>query len=1145
MRRFGIYPTNTKDMFTLRSLSLALFLLCSVQAIAQNKVLVFSKTAGFRHGSIGVGKLAIIKLGKENGFAVDTTEDASVFHDDNLKQYNALVFLSTTGDILNHYQQAALERYMQSGGGYVGIHAATDCEYQWPWYGKLSGAYFKSHPKQQTAKLVVHDRTHISTAHLPEIWERYDEWYNFKQVPGKEVNVLISIDEKSYEGGQNGDNHPMAWYHDYDGGRSFYTELGHTNESYEEPHFLKHILGGIQYAMGNGAKPDYNKAKTPNVPEPDRFTKNVLAGGMFDEPIDMAILPNMDILITQRKGELMFYNHATKKVAQVAKLNVYSKTKNSANAEEGLIGIALDPEFAKNNFIYLFYATMDTAANVVSRFVFKDGKLDMASEKQILKIGTTREICCHTGGSLVFGPDNNLYISSGDNTTPFNQPNSKYTLEGYGPIDDRPGFEQYDGRRGSGNTNDLRGKILRIKVNPDASYSIPEGNLFKPGTEKTRPEIYAMGTRNPYRMSIDKKTGFVYWGDVGPDASNDKLEEKGSRGYDELNQARQAGNFGYPMFIGNNYPYRQFNYETGEAGDFFDPKKPMNYSKNNTGLVELPPVAPAFIWYPYAASPEFPEVGTGGRNAMAGPIYHPELYAKATRYPDYYKGKLLFYEWIRGWLKWVTMDSAGNYQKMEPFLEDIKFNSAMDIEVGPDGRFYVLEYGSGWFTKNADAALSRIDFNGGNRAPRAKIKVDKISGTLPLTIKADATGSSDPDKDNITYIWHFGKTVKAPSASPAASFTFSQPGEYSVYVEVKDAKGAVTKSDVVKVYAGNEFPKVEVRLDGGSKFYYPGTPVPYRVQVNDKEDGSTEKGGIDEKNIYVKVDYLDGPDKAQVLGHQVMSSIMEGKNLAATLDCKVCHKENEKSVGPSYNMVAAKYENDPKAKAYLTNKIIKGGGGVWGEVAMAAHPNLKQEEADKIVDWILSTNKKMAASLPAKGSVVPTEKDMGTGNIMQITATYSDKGGKGMKPLSTTASTSLRSALVDATHFDSTSNLEIKKWETHKMVALNLSSGNTGWIQFNEMNLEGIASIELGYVVPALLAKGYVVSIHQDNPRDNNTKIAELKLESIPQTLPTKVMLPLQQVQPGNRKLFLKITRLDSKETNRLGIMSMRFVQRK
>jgi len=216
---------------------------------AKKKILIFSKTAGFHHSSIKVGIAAIQKLGLENKFQVDTTIDATKFNYKNLKKYDAVVFLSTTGDVLNDEQQAAFERYIKGGGGFAGIHAATDTEYGWPWYGKLSGAYFTSHPAQQMADLNVLNRNTIATSHLPEIWKRKDEWYNFKEI-GTDLNVLIKIDERSYTGGKNGDNHPVAWYHNFDGGRSFYTALGHTEASYTEPLFLKHILGGIQYAMG-------------------------------------------------------------------------------------------------------------------------------------------------------------------------------------------------------------------------------------------------------------------------------------------------------------------------------------------------------------------------------------------------------------------------------------------------------------------------------------------------------------------------------------------------------------------------------------------------------------------------------------------------------------------------------------------------------------------------------------------------------------------------------------------------------------------------------------------------------------------------------------------------------------------------------
>jgi uncharacterized protein len=220
------------------------------QVFAKARILVFSKTAGFHHASIAAGIPAIIKLGKENDFDVDTTTNSAKFTSANLKQYAAVIFLSTTGDVLNDEQQKAFEAYIHSGGGFVGVHAATDTEYGWPWYGDLVGAYFKSHPKQQVATLHVVDHNFIATKHLPAEWKRFDEWYNYKYI-AKGLHVLITIDEKSYTGGENGDYHPMSWYHQYDGGRAFYTELGHTDESYSDPLYLQHLLGGIQYAIGN------------------------------------------------------------------------------------------------------------------------------------------------------------------------------------------------------------------------------------------------------------------------------------------------------------------------------------------------------------------------------------------------------------------------------------------------------------------------------------------------------------------------------------------------------------------------------------------------------------------------------------------------------------------------------------------------------------------------------------------------------------------------------------------------------------------------------------------------------------------------------------------------------------------------------
>jgi type 1 glutamine amidotransferase len=239
-----------KIYLTVLSIIVALLMADIPAQARKQKVLIFCKTLGFHHNSIKQGITAIQKLGSENKFEVDSTTNSSNFNTSNLKQYAAVIFLSTTGDVLNDEQQAAFEKYIRAGGGFVGIHSATDCEYKWPWYGNLVGAYFAGHPSQQEAVLNVTDHKHMATRHLPEQWKRKDEWYNFRAVADN-LNILISIDEKSYDAGKNkmGENHPMAWYHIYDGGRAFYTGLGHTEESFTEPLFLQHLLGGIKYAL--------------------------------------------------------------------------------------------------------------------------------------------------------------------------------------------------------------------------------------------------------------------------------------------------------------------------------------------------------------------------------------------------------------------------------------------------------------------------------------------------------------------------------------------------------------------------------------------------------------------------------------------------------------------------------------------------------------------------------------------------------------------------------------------------------------------------------------------------------------------------------------------------------------------------------
>ncbi|MYU17233.1 ThuA domain-containing protein [Streptomyces sp. SID8361] len=219
------------------------------------RVLVFSKTAGFRHDSIPDGIATVRQLGSEAGFTVDATEDAAAFTPGNLARYAAVVFLSTTGDVLDTTRQTAFEGYIAAGGGYAGVHAAADTEYDWPFYGGLCGAWFQSHPAIQQATVKVEDHAHPATAHLGNTWVRTDEWYNYRTNPRgtATVHVLAALDESSYSGGTMNGDHPISWYQQYKGGRAFYTGLGHTKESYAEPAFRQHLLGGITYAMGTTA----------------------------------------------------------------------------------------------------------------------------------------------------------------------------------------------------------------------------------------------------------------------------------------------------------------------------------------------------------------------------------------------------------------------------------------------------------------------------------------------------------------------------------------------------------------------------------------------------------------------------------------------------------------------------------------------------------------------------------------------------------------------------------------------------------------------------------------------------------------------------------------------------------------------------
>ncbi|MGV3502928.1 MAG: PQQ-dependent sugar dehydrogenase [Adhaeribacter sp.] len=796
------------------------------------------------------------------------------------------------------------------------------------------------------------------------------------------------------------------WQTKYDGGRVFFAQLS------QEPggKALEKMLGKAFKFITDEDRLDYGKAKTERVPEENRFITEVLDTYMY-EPMEMVIFKDGRVLYLERRGDVKLYDPAKRRSRVIARFDVSI----TGNYEDGMLGVALDPNFEQNHYLYINYSPAGKVAKQnVSRFTMIGDSLDMKSEKIVLEIPTQRETCCHSGGHLEFGPNGDLYISTGDNT-------SSKESDGFTPIDERPGRMPFDAQKSSGNTNSLTGKILRIHPEPDGSYTIPKGNLFPPGTPQTRPEIYVMGTRNAFRFSVDQKTGYVYWGDVGPDGG--KSSERGPQSYDEWNQARQAGNFGWPYFVADNKAYADFDFATNQVGARFNPERPENTSPNNTGLKLLPPAQKPMIWYPYGESREFPILGKGSRSAMAGPVYDAQKYPQASRFPAYYNGKLFIYEWARSWVKVVSFDQNGNLSRIEPFLPGQEWYKPIDMKFGPDGALYVLQYGANYFEHNPDSRLVKITFSEGNRQPIAKLSADKTVGAAPLTVNLSAAASFDYDKnDQLHYTFSDGHNRGTSGKSTNFTATYDKPGTYRPSVTVTDSEGRKSIADV-EIRVGNEPPRVSIDLGGANRsFYFDNQQIPYRVAITDKEDGTLGKG-VDPVQAFFSFDYLkQGRDLALLASNTQMTGglrYLRGKTLVANSDCKSCHALDAKSIGPSYLAVAQRYRGKQGAEDVLALKIIGGGSGNWGKNVMAAHPQHSKEEATEMVKYILSLSDKRNLGLPLQGSLTTSEHlSAGGKGTYVIRASYADKGSGPIGPLTSSNLLLLRHPKVQAEDFE-------------------------------------------------------------------------------------------------------------------------------
>jgi cytochrome c len=804
----------------------------------------------------------------------------------------------------------------------------------------------------------------------------------------------------------------------------------------------------------------------------DRFERTVLTTGLI-QPMEMAIAPDGSIFLIELAGIVKKIDPQTGQASVIGKLNVTTAQEN------GLIGLALDPNFAENNWVYLQYSPPDFSGQRVSRFLFKDNQIDLESEQRLFSYEEQRRECCHHAGSMEFGPDGNLYIGTGDNTNPFND------SQGFAPLDERENREPWDAQRTAGNTKSYNGKILRIRPEADGTYSIPDGNLFPKDGSIGHPEIYVMGCRNPWRLNIDQRTGILYWGDVGPDAGGDA--ERGPRGYDEVNQARTAGNYGWPYFIGNNRAYSMVNFATNEIGPPQDPNYPVNRSVNNTGAKELPPARPAMIYYPAGESAEFPAVGSGGRTACAGPVYYYNEGLRAeNKFPAAYDSTLFAFEWSRNWILAVHLDADSNIKSMERFLPKLNFVRPIDLQFDAQGSLYVVEYGETWGV-NADARLVRIDYVRGNRAPIAAASAENNIGREPLVVKLSAAGSIDKDADALSYQWKAtrngtqSQTQEIVATTAEAEVTFKEPGVYTVELEVRDPSNSRSVMSL-PVIVGNAPPTVEFRTPQTGDFFDIETPIQYQLVVRDFEDGTSDFEEAEELDVQP----IEATAPNRVFAEAVAVSLGANANSTANdppglalirkSDCFNCHAVNRPLVGPSFVDIANKYRDQSHQLELSITRVMQGSTGVWGKVAMLPHAQHTPEQVRQMVEYVFSV--KADSSNPNARGFRNALELKSTSDAVRIDATYTDLGRGDIPAQSAVASVLLRSRRVQAEaadEFQGTKPLGSDRAEGKKFMG---AIEHDGYLRFNHIALHQVSKIE---VKVASAGAGGVIEIRRDH----------------------------------------------------------------
>lgn len=772
--------------------------------------------------------------------------------------------------------------------------------------------------------------------------------------------------------------------------------------------------------------------------DPARFEKEILVPSSRDA-IQLEVLPNGDVLFIEFWGAVKRWEAKSGAVSLLGQVPAFSE------GEIGLLGLAAARDFARSGFLYVLFcpaAKRDTMR--VSRFTVKENRMSAESELELLSWPFDTEHVFHMGGAMWMDAKGDLYIGTGDNS---------HHSPGL-PVDMRPDRKNWDSLRSAGNSRDLRGKVLRIHPQTEGGYAIPEGNLFADGKDG-RPEIYAMGVRNPFRLTVDDQTGTLYFGDVGPNI----IPQLGVNpvGYEEINATQTAGNFGWPLFIGPNEALPLYDFAANKEIKRYDPQSPENLSPRNTGIRKLPPAKPALVWYSNLPSKEFPELGTGGRTIMAGPVYHFDRgNPSSSRLPEALDGRLFIYDWMRNWIQTVKLGSPG--PQIERFVPGINLRRPIDMKIGPDGALYLIEYGDQWW-KNNDSRIGRLVYRRGNRAPVAELVASETAGRQPLALRFEASGSSDPDGDKLAYVWSVAGQEQ-PGRTPKFAHTFTEAGSYEVAVTVIDPSGAKSTAKET-IHVGNARPLVRFTLPTNGSFFDWGAAIPYRVVVTESDGDPVQPNLVTVQGEFRGRQYAVDGDK------DVLDS---GLALMRASTCFSCHMTDTASAGPPYKTVALKYKNESGAAERLAQKVLTGGTGVWGELPMPPHPQHTLEQIRRMIGWVLALKNDPSAppQSGAEGSyvappqpVVSVPAVVVNEGVLVLTAAYTDDGKSGTMPrLRGEGTVVLHSRRKKAALFDVNRGMSsVEQVEGEAGMVGHFKDG--AHIVFRGLNLDGIKHIKV------------------------------------------------------------------------------------